>query len=240
MIIRSLILLVLLIPTFCVAQNIGVNTSNPQQKLHIGGADSNMRIDAFSGANNSNNTSPTVTAPLYVNHEGVLTLEFEPYYASDGNDDFNGNSGSSIITQDIGNTEIVENIIFQSTEIYVPRPSYIQVTYSMSFYVKYDRNGNPITDKLARIIQNYITVDGVLSEDGSGNLRKYAMAAQCYINGSVEGANEVLYNSGSAYIHVEEGFHTLNFHGGVGSRSETASTVVHFGLGQDMLLIRMF
>lgn len=225
---------------FCQAQNVGINTVDPQQKLHIGGTDSNMRIDAFNGDNNTSNTSQTVTAPLYVDHQGVLTLEFEPYYASDGNDDFDGNSGSSIVTQDVGNEAIVEQIIFQSAEIYVPRPSYIQVTYSMSFSVKYDRNGNPITDKLARIIQNYITVDGVLSQDGSGNPRKYAMAAVCFINGAADGANEVLYNSGSAYIFVEEGVHTLNFHGAVGSGSSTASTVVHFGMGQDMLLIRMF
>lgn len=218
-------------PILCIAQNVGVNTSNPQQKLHIGGSNSTIRISAFDSLNHESNSSSTVTAPLYVNSDGVLTLEFEPYYASEGTDDFDGLLSTSTILQPTGHQEVVEQLLYTKT-VYVPRPSYVHISYSLSFSVARNQKNESISDGLARIIQTYIKVDALS--------RQYGKVAQCYINESTTGANRVLFNSASAYIQLEEGYHTIKFFGGVGSDSATATTYVHFGLAQDMLLMRLY
>ncbi|HET8885088.1 MAG TPA: hypothetical protein VFM70_01915 [Salinimicrobium sp.] len=231
-------LLILLLPVVLFSQNVGVNTSNPQQKLHLAGEDSNIRVDAFNSSNNINNTSATVTAPLYVDSEGVLNLNFEPFYTSDG-DDFDGSLPSAFIYQEVGQVEEVEQILYTKV-VYVPRPSYIHINYSISFSVSETPSDALITDGLSRLIKTFITVDGIVSTI-DGLTREYGKVAQCYINEDSKGANQVLFNSASAYILLPEGTHTINFYGAVSSDSSGAkSTYVNFGLAQDMLLMRLY
>lgn len=59
--------------TFAFAQ-VGVNTNNPQEELHVAGPMSNIRINGLNEVNNVNNLGGTNTSKVFVNHLGDLVL----------------------------------------------------------------------------------------------------------------------------------------------------------------------
>ena len=46
------------------------------QKLHIAGANASMRVEKMNATNNKNNDG-TVNAPLYVDSEGIYSLDLD-------------------------------------------------------------------------------------------------------------------------------------------------------------------
>ena len=58
---------------FAFAQ-VGVNTNNPQEELHVAGPMSNIRINGLNEVNNVNNLGGTNTSKVFVNHLGDLVL----------------------------------------------------------------------------------------------------------------------------------------------------------------------
>lgn len=53
---------------------VGINTTNPQETLHIAGNDKNIRIEGLNETNNSNNLGSESTTRVYVNSLGNLVL----------------------------------------------------------------------------------------------------------------------------------------------------------------------
>jgi hypothetical protein len=62
--------------TFCISVNgqVGVNTTNPQEELHVGGSNSTIRIDGLNTPNNINNLGTASSTPVYVDADGDLVL----------------------------------------------------------------------------------------------------------------------------------------------------------------------
>lgn len=210
------------------SNNVGINTSEPAQKLHIAGSESTFRIEMLDSLNNLSNRNMT-NAPLYVDENGILTLEFDLLHNTE-NDEIDGTISSSNIFQI--NVDTIDQELF-TKEIIVTRPSYLEVKYSISFEVSLNDNLDKITDQLARVIRNYILLNGSTN-------RKYGMTSKCYINASLDGVNTTYYNNASTYIFLDVGTHIISFYGSVGSGSTTDSTFVNFGLDQDMLLLRIY
>lgn len=72
---RILLLVVLAIGSFANAQvGINITTPWPEEELHIGGDDSNIRIEGLSAANNADNLGTTNTTKVFVNEFGDLVL----------------------------------------------------------------------------------------------------------------------------------------------------------------------
>ncbi|WP_333807906.1 hypothetical protein [Flavobacterium sp.] len=53
---------------------VGVNTQNPQEELHVAGPTSNIRIDGLNEINNPNNLGSTKSSKVFVNQFGDLVL----------------------------------------------------------------------------------------------------------------------------------------------------------------------
>ncbi|NND61734.1 MAG: hypothetical protein HKN48_00920, partial [Flavobacteriaceae bacterium] len=53
---------------------VGINTANPQQLLHLEGSTSNTRIDGLNNINNSNNLGVNSSSRVYVDANGDLVL----------------------------------------------------------------------------------------------------------------------------------------------------------------------
>jgi hypothetical protein len=66
----------LFIFTFCstIFGQVGVNTTNPQEELHVGGATSTIRVDGLNTPNNINNLGTASSTPVYVDADGDLVL----------------------------------------------------------------------------------------------------------------------------------------------------------------------
>lgn len=208
---------------------VGINTSDPQQKLHIAGLDSSFRIEMLDSINNLSNRS-TINAPLYVDADGLLTLEFELLHNTNTGDEIDVESETSSITQ--FGVENVDQEIFSKT-VTVARDSYLEIKFSLSFEVYLNEQQDKITDQIARVIRNYILLNGSTS-------RRYGMTTKCYINSHSQGVNTTYYNNASTYIFLPAGTHVISFHGSIGSGSLVDSTHVKFGVDQDQILMRIY
>lgn len=208
---------------------VGINTSNPQQSLHIAGMDSSFRIEMLDSINNISNRSQ-LNAPLYVDADGVLTLEFDLLHNTNSGDEIDVDSESSSIFQ--FGIENIDQEIFRKT-ITVARDSFLEIKFSLSFQVFLNEQEDKITDRLARVIRNYILLDNDPS-------RKYGMTSKIYINSDLQGVNTTYYNNASTYIFLSAGTHLISFHGSVGSGSLIDPTYVKFGVDQDQILMRLY
>ncbi|NND61736.1 MAG: hypothetical protein HKN48_00930 [Flavobacteriaceae bacterium] len=226
----------------------GINTTNPQQALHIAGTTGSLRLDHLNSANNSFNGGDADgdldmtndTYPLYVDENGNFTLELKMEEATEEMDAFDDsslpNSAVSLLSTNVSGS--VETLI-KSYSVTVSRPSIVEVKYILSFEVFLDPFGTTITDNLSRQIQTHITV--------TGQTRKYGLANKCYASGSVASVNGTLFNSNTAYISLPSaGTYNIDFYGAVssdvksgGGGSISQSTYVEFATGNDFVLIRL-
>lgn len=208
---------------------VGINTSDPQQSLHIAGLDASFRIEMLDSINNQSNRN-LLNAPLYVDAAGLLTLDFDLLHNTNSGDEIDIESTSSSITQ--FGVENVDQEIFTKT-VTVARPSYLEVKFSLSFEVYLNEQQDKITDQIARVVRNYILLNGSTN-------RKYGMTSKCYINSHDQGVNTTYYNNASTYIFLPAGTHIISFHGSVGSGSLVDATHVKFGVDQDQILMRLY
>jgi hypothetical protein len=210
--------------------NLGVNTVEPMQKLHLSGANATILVESLNATNNSSNDG-LKPAPLYVDSQGNLTLDFDLYYRTIQFDEIDGDDPFTNVLQPVG-TPFVDQELF-SYEVTVNRTSYLEIKFSLSFQVCLNPDGVTITDELARVIQTYVLLN-------HNPARKYGMTSKAYINAHLEGVNTTYYNNAATYILLSPGTHTISFYGGVGSGSNNRSTYVNFGLDQDMVLMRIY
>jgi hypothetical protein len=64
----------LLFFSFFNAQNVGINSTNPQEELHVAGGTSTIRVDGLNEVNNVNNLGQQSTSRVFVNEFGDLVL----------------------------------------------------------------------------------------------------------------------------------------------------------------------
>jgi hypothetical protein len=228
----SLTLLMTLMSNIISSQdgNLGVNTVEPMQKLHLSGANATMLVESLNATNNILNGGVN-PAPLYVDSQGNLTLYFDLYYRTIQFDEIDGDDPFTNVLQPVG-TPFIDQQLF-SYEITVDQTSYLEIKFSLSFEVSLNPDGDTITDELARVIQTYVLLN-------QNPARKYGMTSKAYVNGHSDGVNTTYYNNAATYILLSPGTHTISFHGGVGSGSNNRSTYVNFGLDQDMILMRIY
>ncbi len=70
----SVLLLILIFSQFNISAQVGIGTTSPQQKIHVAGKTSTIRVEGLNATNNINNTGLTESL-LYVDSNGNLTVK---------------------------------------------------------------------------------------------------------------------------------------------------------------------
>lgn len=71
---KTYILYILILATSISYCQVGINTTTPQEELHIAGPTSTIRIEGLNNINNVNNLGTGSTTPVYVDADGDLIL----------------------------------------------------------------------------------------------------------------------------------------------------------------------
>ena len=248
-----LYLILFLFTQLCLGQ-VGINTTDPQQALHIAHSDTwpflgKMRVESLDYTNNVYNGGDVNADgnvgndlfPLYVDENGDFTLEFEPLMNSEDIDALNDTnlptSTVYLAPTDINGYETTNIVTYT---IAVNRAALLEVKYNISFDVYLDPLETKITDNLARKINTYI--------DFSGISRNYGYAGTCYSSGSTNSITGNLYTSSTAYIPIPSaGTYDITIVGVVASNIKAASTggnlsestYVEFATGDDFVFLRL-
>lgn len=245
--------LILLLSINCLYGQVGINTINPQQALHI--ANNNidarygrMRVESLDATNNDSNAGDlngdgNLTNdfyPLGVDENGDFTLEFGPSYNSgdvDALDDNNLPTSTVFMPSTDSDGNASTNIV--SYTITVGRATILEVKYNISFDVYSNPAKDKITDNLARRVVTYFDI--------SNSSRAFGPSSSNYSSGSIESVVGTLHNSSSAYIVLPwAGTFTLTLVGTVSANLKAAgvagdpteSTYVEFATGHDFVFIR--
>lgn len=227
---------------------VGVGTTNPQQKLHIASPTGTLRIESHDYLNNVHNGGDSDndgdytnnSYPLFVDENGDLTLLFRPLINSEHLDAFDDttlpNSSITLLPVDLDGEE---HQIIKTYTITVSKPSILELKYNISFDVYLDLGHNIITDGLARRIDSFITV--------TGQSRKYGATSKCYSSTSVNSISGAFFNSCTTYITLPDaGTYDININGGVASNTTASNngdnslaTHVEFATGSDFIFARL-
>lgn len=228
---------------------VGINTTNPQKKLHIATSDGTLRIESLNSTNNPFNGGDANgdtdlsndVYPLYVDSDGNFTLELNTEVSTGEFDAFDDTSlPNSSISLPGSDTDGKVVTLIETYSITVQRPSLLEVKYSLSFDVYLDAAKNKITDNLARRIGTYVRV--------TGQSRNYGESMKCYTNGNSDAANGTMFNSGTTYITLPSaGTYLVAFYGLVSSDKKgtgvfgtnSIPTYVEFATGNDFLMMRL-
>ena len=233
---------------------VGINEISPEQVLHLGSQTGTVRVDGFNGTNNTYNGNEVgQTYPLYVDSNGDLTLDISAFENSDGNDAWTtaGINGIVTIVSSVPNDgyEFVEILDIPIT---ITRPVIIELKYSLSMEVFQDPALNIIRDPYARQITNFFTLNDATLTPA---VRRYGQSSKCYFNknnyvgspptvptvGTIpNAATGFIYNSGTTYISLPAGTHTLRFYGTVSSGFNDQLTHVRFAGGPDAIFVRIY
>jgi len=241
---------------------VGINTTNPQEALHIGGTTGTIRVESLSASyndynggdvNNNGNMSDD-KYPLYVDEYGDLTLKLEVLDNSQAGDAFDDTllpSSSVQLPVNDGDGKVATTI--KSYTVTFNRPTLLEIKYNISHKIYFDSSAPyPIIDDLlARRVTNYITVTP--DPDLTDNLpnRKYGPCTKSYTSGSTNSVSGPFFNGSTVYIKILEATaetpitYTINFVGEVSSNKkwgfiqESLSTYVEFAIDNDFLFFRI-
>jgi hypothetical protein len=243
---------------FSQVQGVGVNEDTPQQALHLGSQTGTIRVDGLNSTNNTfNGGGVDKTYPLYVDHNGDLTLRVSAFQNSDGADAYTTGAlnGTVAITAAQVPNDGYETVEITSYTFTVGRVTILEMKYSLSIEVFRNNALSLIKDEHARNITNFFTID-TPTIDLTQTTRRYAPSSKCYMNfnnptvkpsgalvanaGPANASVGYIYNSGTSYIVLTPGTHTLRFYGTVSSGTTNQPTFVRFAGGPDSIFLRLY
>ena len=148
---------------------VGINTTNPVEELHIANATSSVRVDGLNFPNNANNLGNGNTSRVFVDAEGDLVLGaatnnieivFNPFNYLDDPQTSGGATANVINQTGTGsgytNAGWPRVIGAGSSTFTLTRPAIVEINYSLSWLI--EKSGNPIDDGHARIIQTFMVL----------------------------------------------------------------------------------
>jgi hypothetical protein len=148
---------------------VGINTTNPIEELHIANATSSVRVDGLNFPNNANNLGNGNTSRVFVDAEGDLVLGaatnnieivFNPFnYLEDPQT--SGGATANVINQTGTGSGYTSAgwprvIGAGSSTFTLTRPAIVEINYSLSWLI--EKSGNPIDDGHARIVQTFMVL----------------------------------------------------------------------------------
>ncbi|MCW5520653.1 hypothetical protein J1N09_12435 [Aureitalea sp. L0-47] len=140
---------------------VGINTTNPQQSVHVAGSTSNVRIDGLNESNNTENLGINSTTRVYVDGEGDLVLGSESDNVQmlvDSENYLNNVENPTSLVNQTGTAFGYEiagyPTDFAGSTFTLTKNAIVEVNYSVS-YSLYKTSGasGRIDDQHARIVQ---------------------------------------------------------------------------------------
>ena len=216
----------------------------PEQQLHLGSQTGTIRVDGLNGTNNEfNGNVAGQTYPVYVDSNGDLTLEISATENNDGYDPWTTTDVNGTVTIPAGGpNDGYETVEILDIPLTVTRPVIVELKYSISIEVFADPALSIIKDVYARNITNFFTLNApTLTATG----RRYGQSSRCYYNNNNDialpnAATGFIYNSGTTYISLAPGTHTLRFYGTVSSGANDENTHIRFAGGPDAIFVRVY
>jgi len=191
---RSFFILGLFLSTYCSAQ-VGINTTNPSELLHIAGSTENVRIEGLNAQNNSNNLGPESTSRVYVNNLGNLVLgdwdDSAPIFIDSGDYLKNEETPVNMVVQTgtgLGYSPIAEPTDWLGAVFTLTQNAILEVSYTVSWSI-YDAislEKKRLYDNRARVIHTgiyFINVNDMIGPYRPTNTPVIYDADGNYING---------------------------------------------------------
>lgn len=251
------VLLVLFVMTTSsyVTGQVGINTTNPQEKLHIAGTTGTMRVESLNAANNPYNGGDTDndgnmdnnTVPLYVDENGDFTLELDVLENS-GSEDYITPALNNAFTLNASNSTGCEHRLITAYNFPpISRPTLLQVKYNVSHTIK--SNGQTsLSDGLARRVDNYIRITPDPDPTDGVSDREYGPSSRAYTSASLNSIQGPFFNGHTTYIKLIPPTnttvnYTLLLYGRVCSNLNTSGsslqTTVSFTDDTDFLFLKL-
>lgn len=249
------ILLLILSSSFVAAQ-VGIGTTNPEQYLHVAGANSTIRFDVFNTVNSPLYNDGIKLAPVFVDGKGDLrlgdginantTLPIN-FLLEETNfipeDPYNiGINTGKVVNNPVGQSNV--EAVFRSIVFSSPVDALIEVKYGITMIVKGSdlSAGPPYSDVAydeAVKIGLYFCVD--INNDGLDATelsKRYGYNGQYYETqfGGIDGPT---YLNSQGYLTLPMGVHRIYFYGIVEDQTDNY-TSVGYGSGMDYLKIRVY
>lgn len=222
---------------------VGIHNTNPQEKLHIAGSNSTIRIEGLNASNNPLNLGTNENTRVYANGNGDLVLSTKPAnieilfnpenYLADPLD--TGGSDTNQVNQTgVGSGYSEAGWPRQMgpglSTFTLTRPAIVEINYAISYEIY--KSGIPIDDYHARTAQFYVYLRQsgpagpiVTSDydsnpiDFAGNPGALGYSGNFYTNGNSlgagggEGYNKKFYATGHDYVKLGPGTYTPMFAG---------------------------
>ncbi|RMB60570.1 hypothetical protein EAX61_07040 [Dokdonia sinensis] len=231
--------------SYCNAQ-VGVNTTDPQNTIHIAGATSGVRVDGLNSTNNARNLG-TRSAPVHVDTNGDFIIPTAP---ADGElirpefDLINNAAPVQVRTSATGGQVI--NVI-GNTFFTLEQDAIVMVNYSLSFDCKDYTNTSNISDPSPKLVQNFLTLYSFINDPVSGTVYTtlgggLGVSGQTYTNatGDIEAVGGYLYNNGSFTRILPAGNYYIEFnalvYSSINTDTKEAFTAV-FGQDRDTVSV---
>lgn len=237
---------------------VGINTSNPQESLHLGTSTGSMRVESLNWINNSHNGGDVNgdndmtndTFPLYVDHNGDLSLELDVLLNTEASDalDDTALSTSAVFLSANSNVGKASTII-KSYTVTFNRPTLLEIKYNISHKIYLNDSYDIIDDFLARRVTNYIVVSPDPDPNNGNTNRKYGPSSKSYTSGSTNSVSGPYFNGHTVYIKIDQaGTYDINIYGEVSSNlkwsgasgTQSRATYVEFAVDNDFLFFRMY
>jgi len=204
---------------------VGINTTNPQEDLHISGVNSTARIEGLNAINNSNNhanVSGGRPAIIHVDEDGNFVIPPSP---STSEILFSAKnflpSTVNKVTGTLG--QPLEEQFYQSSSFTLTQPALITFQYSLSYSITNRDGSAAIEDGKPRILSTYIHLGDGTTADTSV---KYAYESQTYTSSPSSGFITVgtMYIGNSDTVLLPAGTYSAHMYMYIGNYSGVSTT----------------
>ncbi len=240
---------------------IGINTSSPQEELHVAGSTSSIRIDGLNSTNNSLNIGNNGNSRVFVNANGDLVLGqaannvavlFSPddyLLSNEANPSSFNQTGTGSGYQQVGEPNAYGEGLSQFT---LSKNAIIEINYALSWRLK-KNNSTLVDDGGARIVQSLVRL---YKWDLLGNAVGYVttdlegipiilsgalgLNGQFYTNNNgSDGASNLFHNTGTDYVSLGPGIYRPMFFVQVAVSNTMGTGAIQFscGAGQDEMQV---